>query len=130
MGSRGSRASAQRARETGVGTGACVGSEAGRQWGVEGPGRVPSARGRRESGLEAGCGVAGASRESGRKFLRGKKKQKRDSPGRTGGRGSGVGSKTWMQHRDFPGGHPSQYYSGPKALNFRVLMGSGVVALV
>lgn len=35
-----------------------------------------------------------------------------------------------MQHRDFPGGHPSQYYSGPKALNFRVLMGSGVVALV
>jgi hypothetical protein len=36
----------------------------------------------------------------------------------------------WMQHRDFPGGHPSQYYSGPKALNFRVLMGSGVVALV
>jgi hypothetical protein len=39
-------------------------------------------------------------------------------------------SKRWMQHRDFPGGHPSQYYSGPKALNFRVLMGSGVVALV
>jgi hypothetical protein len=37
---------------------------------------------------------------------------------------------SWMQHRDFPGGHPSQYYSGPKALNFRVLMGSGVVALV
>jgi hypothetical protein len=36
----------------------------------------------------------------------------------------------WMQHRDFPGGHPSQYYSGPKALNCRVLMGSGVVALV
>ncbi len=35
-----------------------------------------------------------------------------------------------MQHRDFPGGHPSQYYSGPKALNCRVLMGSGVVALV
>ena len=39
-------------------------------------------------------------------------------------------AKRWMQHRDFPGGHPSQYYSGPKALNFRVLMGSGVVALV
>jgi hypothetical protein len=38
--------------------------------------------------------------------------------------------QNWMQHRDFPGGHPSQYYSGPKALNFRVLMGSGVVALV
>jgi len=28
-----------------------------------------------------------------------------------------------MQHWDFPGGHP-------KALNFRVLLGSGVVALV
>jgi hypothetical protein len=42
----------------------------------------------------------------------------------------GAGTKKWMQHRDFPGGHPSQYYSGPKALNFRVLMGSGVVALV
>ena len=42
----------------------------------------------------------------------------------------GFKKEKWMQHRDFPGGHPSQYYSGPKALNFRVLMGSGVVALV
>jgi hypothetical protein len=24
-----------------------------------------------------------------------------------------------MQHRDFLGGHSSQYYSSPKALNFR-----------
>ena len=54
--------------------------------------------------------------------VREKKKKKR---GRLWGR-----AKRWMQHRDFPGGHPSQYYSGPKALNFRVLMGSGVVALV
>jgi hypothetical protein len=27
-------------------------------------------------------------------------------------------------------GHPSQYYSGPKALNFRVLTAPGVAALV
>jgi hypothetical protein len=44
--------------------------------------------------------------------------------------GKGKKGGVWMQHRDFPGGHPSQYYSGPKALNCRVLMGSGVVALV
>ena len=47
-----------------------------------------------------------------------------------GGGGARSKEAKWMQHRDFPGGHPSQYYSGPKALNFRVLMGSGVVALV
>jgi hypothetical protein len=41
-----------------------------------------------------------------------------------------MGKKKRMQHWDFPGGHPSQYYSGPKALNWRVLMGPGVVALV
>jgi hypothetical protein len=46
------------------------------------------------------------------------------------GKNKGINETKWMQHRDFPGGHPSQYYSGPKALNFRVLMGSGVVALV
>jgi hypothetical protein len=45
-------------------------------------------------------------------------------------KGRRKGEGVWMQHRDFPGGHPSQYYSGPKALNCRVLMGSGVVALV
>jgi hypothetical protein len=39
-----------------------------------------------------------------------------------------MGKKKWMQHRDFLGGHPSQYYSGPKVLNFRVLTESGVVA--
>ena len=31
---------------------------------------------------------------------------------------------------DFLGGHPSQYYSGPKVLNFKVMIGYGVVALV
>ena len=35
-----------------------------------------------------------------------------------------------VQHQDFPGGHPSQYCSGPSALNCGVLMGSGVLALV
>ncbi len=55
----------------------------------------------------------------------GKPKCKEDGRGEEK-KGKGV----WMQHRDFPGGHPSQYYSGPKALNCRVLMGSGVVALV
>ena len=39
-----------------------------------------------------------------------------------------MGKKKWMQHPDFPGGHPSQYYSGSKALNFIVLTGLGVVA--
>ena len=38
--------------------------------------------------------------------------------------------KLWVRHRDFPGGHPSQYYSGPWALSCGVLMGSGVVAQV
>lgn len=36
----------------------------------------------------------------------------------------------WVRHQDFPGGHPSQYYSGPWALSCGVLMGSGVVAQV
>jgi hypothetical protein len=35
----------------------------------------------------------------------------------------------WMQRWDFPGGHPSQYYSSPEAIS-EILMGSGVVALV
>jgi len=35
-----------------------------------------------------------------------------------------------VQHQDFPGGHPSQYYSGPSALNCGVLMGSGALTLV
>ena len=34
------------------------------------------------------------------------------------------------QHEDFSGGHPSQYYSRPCALNFGVLMGSGALVLV
>ena len=38
--------------------------------------------------------------------------------------------KKRVQHRDFPGGHPSQYYSGPSALNCGVLMGSGALTLV
>ena len=36
----------------------------------------------------------------------------------------------WVRHRDFPEGHPFQYYSCPQALNCGVLMGSGVVAQV
>jgi hypothetical protein len=39
-----------------------------------------------------------------------------------------MGKKKWMQHRDFPGGHPSQYYYGSKALNFIVLTEPDVVA--
>ncbi|GLJ59150.1 hypothetical protein SUGI_1494440 [Cryptomeria japonica] len=38
-------------------------------------------------------------------------------------------TKKGLQHRDFPGGHPSQYYSGPSALNCGVLMGSGALTL-
>ena len=57
-------------------------------------------------------------------------KRNSEKEGMDGGKKREGGAQKWMQHRDFPGGHPSQYYSGPKALNFRVLMGSGVVALV
>ena len=35
-----------------------------------------------------------------------------------------------QRHRGFPGGHPPQYWSGLDRLNFRVLMGSGVVRSV
>ena len=35
-----------------------------------------------------------------------------------------------VQQRDFPGGHPSQYYSRPSTLNCGVLMGSGALVLV
>ena len=35
-----------------------------------------------------------------------------------------------VQHLDFPGGHPSQYYSSPSELNFGGLMGSGAITLV
>ena len=38
--------------------------------------------------------------------------------------------KRRVQHRDFPGGHPSQYYFGPSALNYGVLMGFGALTLV
>ena len=38
--------------------------------------------------------------------------------------------KGGMQHEDFPGGHPSQYYSRPSTLNCGVLMGSGALVLV
>src|SRR6185369_1736431 len=41
-----------------------------------------------------------------------------------------VTQKGGMQHEDFPGGHPSQYYSRPSTLNFGVLMGSGALVLV
>ena len=33
-------------------------------------------------------------------------------------------------HRDFPGGHPSWYYSCPSTLSCGVLMGSGALVLV
>ena len=35
-----------------------------------------------------------------------------------------------VQHKDFPGGHPSKYYSRPTTLNCGVLMGSGALVLV
>ncbi|XXG47392.1 hypothetical protein AAC387_Pa02g2055 [Persea americana] len=38
-------------------------------------------------------------------------------------------SKKGVQHEDFPGGHPSKYYSRPSTLNCGVLMGSGALAL-
>ena len=38
--------------------------------------------------------------------------------------------KKGMQHEDFPGGHPSKYYSRPSTLNFEVLMGSDALVLV
>ena len=34
------------------------------------------------------------------------------------------------QHEDFPGGHPSEYYSRPSTLSFGVLIGSGALVLV
>ena len=38
--------------------------------------------------------------------------------------GSSCEAKTvcWVRHQDFPGGHPSQFHSGPSALNCRVLL--------
>ncbi|KAG2679817.1 hypothetical protein I3760_11G068700 [Carya illinoinensis] len=34
-----------------------------------------------------------------------------------------------VQHDDFPGGHPTEYYSRPSTLDCRVLMGSGALVL-
>src|SRR5262249_23298113 len=48
-----------------------------------------------------------------------------------GGGQEGLGMRQkGVQHEDFPGGHPSQYYSRPSTLNFGVLMGSGALVLV
>ena len=35
-----------------------------------------------------------------------------------------------VQDQDFPGGHPSYYYSRPTTLHCGVLMGSGALVLV
>ncbi|KAL2951557.1 hypothetical protein AAZX31_19G058900 [Glycine max] len=40
------------------------------------------------------------------------------------------GALVLVQHEDFPGGHPSEYYSRPSTLNCGVLMGSGALVLV
>ena len=39
-------------------------------------------------------------------------------------------AKKEVQHEDFPGGHPSYYYSRRRMLNCGVLMGSGALVLV
>ena len=44
--------------------------------------------------------------------------------------GTGNGQKGGVHHEDFPGGHPSQYYSRPSTFNCGVLMGSGALVLV
>ncbi|KAK4590180.1 hypothetical protein RGQ29_020646 [Quercus rubra] len=44
--------------------------------------------------------------------------------------GSGALVLKGVQHEDFPGGHPSSYYSRPNTLNCGVLMGSGALVLV
>ncbi|KAL9343157.1 hypothetical protein Peur_063588 [Populus x canadensis] len=40
------------------------------------------------------------------------------------------GQKGGVQHEDFPGGHPSSYYSPPSRFNFGVVMGTGALVLV
>ena len=35
-----------------------------------------------------------------------------------------------LQHQQFPGGLPSQYYAGPTLLNFSVQMGTGAFNVV
>lgn len=78
-------------------------------------------------------------------FLRRKKKEEGKEEEKEGGGGGReevveeveeaeeekkVPRRKWMQHWNFLGGHPSYYYSRPKGLNFMILMGSTVVALV
>ena len=38
--------------------------------------------------------------------------------------------KKGVQHEDFPGGHPSEYYPRPSTFHFGFLMGSGALVLV
>ena len=38
--------------------------------------------------------------------------------------------KKCLQHQQFPGGLPSQYYAGPTLLNFSVQMGTGAFNVV
>ena len=38
--------------------------------------------------------------------------------------------KKEVQHEDFPGSHPSWYYTRPSTLIYGVLMGSGALVLV
>ncbi|KAL2951559.1 hypothetical protein AAZX31_19G059100 [Glycine max] len=40
------------------------------------------------------------------------------------------GALVLVQHEDFPGGHPFEYYSRPSTFNCGVLMGSGALVLV
>ncbi|KAL2951556.1 hypothetical protein AAZX31_19G058800 [Glycine max] len=42
----------------------------------------------------------------------------------------GSGALVLVQHEDFPGGHPFEYYSRPSTFNCGVLMGSGALVLV
>ena len=43
---------------------------------------------------------------------------------------TGKVTKREVQHKDFPGGHLSLYYSRPTTLNYGVMMGSGALVLV
>ena len=43
---------------------------------------------------------------------------------------TGKVTKREVQHEDFPGGHPTKYYSRPSTLNYEVLMESGALVMV
>ncbi|CAA2981974.1 Hypothetical predicted protein [Olea europaea subsp. europaea] len=75
------------------------------------------------------CGVRGAGGDRKRgasgERLEGRDREKNCYSGEKGKKKELYKRRKGVQHKDFPGGYPSEYYSRLSTLNFEVLMGFG-----